>query len=127
MSFLLDTHTLLWAILDDNKLSGTAKRYITDVQNVCYFSIASLWEITIKHSLGALDLKMPLRECFDIITDTGFIELPITRQHLLKLQNLPNHHKDPFDRILIAQAIYEKLAIITKDGIIPKYDINTIW
>src|ERR1700743_3235262 len=100
MAFLLDTHTLLWAIADDKKLSATAKSYIADTSNTCYFSMVSLWEITIKHSLGALDLKMTLNECFNVIAETGFTELPISNNHLLELDTLPYHHKDPFDRLL---------------------------
>ena len=85
MAFLLDTHTLLWAILDDDKLSENARKYITDADNVCYYSIVSLWEITIKHSLGSLDLKMPLNKCFKIIADTGFTELTISKEDLITL------------------------------------------
>lgn len=127
MAFLLDTHTLLWAILDDNKLSPSAKKHITDTKNICYFSIVSLWEITIKHSLGSLELNMSLDDCFNIITQTGFTELPIKRTHLTELDKLPYNHKDPFDRILIAQAIQEKLQVITKDEMISKYPVHVIW
>ena len=127
MTFLLDTHTLLWAILDDKKLSANAKKCIVETKNTCYFSIVSLWEITIKHSLGSLDLKMTLNECFNIITDSGFNELPISKNHLIELDSLPYHHKDPFDRILIAQAIHQRLSIITKDTLISNYNVQTVW
>ena len=127
MAFLLDTHTLLWAIQDSKQLSGFARKHISDLSTPCYYSIVSLWEITIKHSLGAIDLKMHLNSCFDIIVQTGFIELPVTRQHLKELSELPNHHKDPFDRLLISQAISERLVIITKDGKIPMYNVPTLW
>jgi PIN domain nuclease of toxin-antitoxin system len=127
MAFLLDTHTLLWAILDDDRLSGAAKKYITDTSNICYFSIVSLWEITIKYSLGALDLKMPLKDCFNIITDTGFTELEISKDHLIELDSLPSYRKDPFDRILIGQAISQSLSIITKDSVIERYNVQTVW
>ncbi len=127
MAFLLDTHALLWSILDDTKLSTAARKKIEDTKNTCYYSIVSLWEISIKHSLGALTLDMSLAECFDIINRTGFTELPIAKSHLLELNKLPYHHKDPFDRIIIAQAIHEKFALITKDSQINKYDLQTIW
>ncbi len=127
MTYLLDTHALLWAILDDKRLSPSAKKLIENADIACYFSIVSLWEITIKHSLGALDLKMSLKECFDIIVNTGFTELPLDRQHLLELEKLPSFHKDPFDRALIAQAISSQLTIITKDSEIEKYTVSTFW
>jgi PIN domain nuclease of toxin-antitoxin system len=127
MSFLLNTHTLLWAILNDNKLSNTAKKIITDTNNVCYFSIVSLWEITIKHSLGSLELNMTLNDCFNIITETGFAELSVSKNHLIELNKLPYYHKDPFDRLLIAQTIYEGLTIITRDGPIAKYNVPVVW
>ena len=127
MDFLLDTHTLLWAILNDKSLSSDAKKYLSDIANTCYYSPCSLWEITIKHSLGALDLSITLDECFDIITKTGFIELPLHNDHFITLSKLPHHHKDPFDRMLIAQAISNNIRIITKDSMISKYDIETIW
>ena len=127
MNVLLDTHTLLWAILDDNKLSNPARKLIADTKNTCYYSIVSLWEISIKHSLGSLSLNMSLAECFDIISQTGFTELGITKNHLLVLSELPYHHKDPFDRIIISQAIYENLSLATKDSQIDKYKVAVVW
>ncbi len=127
MPFLLDTHTLLWAIQDSSQLSRVARTHISDTKNVCFFSIVSLWEITIKFSLKALDLEMSLSDCFDIIKKTGFTELPVRSDHLLRLASLPYHHKDPFDRLLIAQAISEDLTFITKDNIIPLYDVRILW
>ena len=80
-----------------------------------------------EHSLGALELRITLDECFDIITRTGFIELPLHSDHFIALSKLPDHHKDPFDRMHVAQAIASNLKIITKDSIIPKYDVTTVW
>ncbi len=127
MAFLLDTHTLLWAILNDKNLSSNAKKYLSDTAHIVYYSPVSQWEITINHSLGSLDLRITLDECFDIITKTGFIELPLHSDQFITLSKLPHHHKDPFDRMLVAQAICNNLRIITKDSIIPKYDVETIW
>lgn len=127
MRFLLDTHNLLWAILDDNRLSKNARKHIADTGDICYFSIMSLWEITIKHSLGALDLQMDLSDCFDIITKTGFTELQVSKGDLLELSKSPYFHKDPFDRMLIAQAIHQNLQIITKDATIARYNVKTLW
>jgi PIN domain nuclease of toxin-antitoxin system len=80
-----------------------------------------------KHSLGTLDIKSSLKDCFDIIINTGFTELPVNKEHLLTLSDLPSHHRDPFDRLLIAQAITEQLKIITKDDLMSKYDVETFW
>ncbi len=127
MDFLLDTHTLLWTILDDKNLSLRAKTQISDTTNTCYYSACSLWEITIKYSLGALDIVTSLDDCFNIISNTGLIELPLRKDHFMVLSTLPFHHKDPFDRLLIAQAIADSLKLVTKDSMITKYDVATFW
>ncbi|MBL7718352.1 MAG: type II toxin-antitoxin system VapC family toxin [Flavipsychrobacter sp.] len=127
MAYLLDTHTLLWALSGDEYLSGKARALIVNLDNECYVSIASLWEITIKHSLGSLDLKMSLLDFFAIVERTGFTELPLSKEHLTVLNDLPFHHRDPFDRVIISQGIHEGLTIITKDRMIATYDIKVVW
>ena len=120
--YLLDTHTLLWFLDGDSKLSRGARDAITTSRHR-YVSIASLWEITIKSSLGNM---RPLPPRFDgFLTTRSFTLLPITMPHLLRLQTLPHHHRDPFDRMLIAQAQAERLTILTADRAILQYDVAT--
>jgi PIN domain nuclease of toxin-antitoxin system len=103
------------------------KLLIENNENNCFVSIASYWEIAIKHSLGRLDLNAPLETIFKIIDDTGFEILPITTNNLLKNADLEFHHQDPFDRIIIAQAIQESMTIVTKDEKFKMYKANLIW
>ena len=127
MSFLLDTHTLLWAVSDSPALSSKARKTMLNTDNTCLFSNVSLWEITIKYSWGALEIDAPLQDFFMSVSETGFIELPVKKEHLLILKDLPHHHKDPFDRLIVSQAIHENLTIIMKDSIIPNYPVKTLW
>lgn len=127
MNFLVDTHAVIWFITDNLKLPVKAKKIIEDKKNTCYVSIASYWEIGIKHSLGRLDLSADLGEIFQIVEDTGFEILPITPKHILTNSGLEYHHQDPFDRIIISQAITEKLSIISKDGHFEKYKVTVVW
>ena len=127
MNLLLDTHTLIWFITDNDKLSSLAKHNIESKQNNCFVSIASFWEIGIKHSLGRLDLNSDLSKIFKIIEATEFDILPITVNQILMNSKLEYHHQDPFDRIIIAQAISENLTIISKDSQFDKYNVPIIW
>jgi PIN domain nuclease of toxin-antitoxin system len=127
MTYLLDTHTLILAVQDSKQLSPRARKAIANLDNKCFYSIVSLWEITIKYNLGALDLKMSLKELFDIVSRSEFDELAIEQLHLLELSNLPQIHKDPFDRLLIAQAKHQGLVLVTRDSEIPKYDVEVLW
>jgi PIN domain nuclease of toxin-antitoxin system len=121
MAFLLDTHTLLWFVSGDEQLPHPVRNKIKDIDQKCLLSVASLWEITIKVSLGKLELGLSLDSLFKFI-DRNQIELiPISYPHLLKLANLPDHHKDPFDRLIIAQALTENLTVISKDKELEKY------
>jgi PIN domain nuclease of toxin-antitoxin system len=127
MNYLLDTHTLIWFIIDDPTLPLSVKRQIEDTDNKCFCSIASIWEIGIKNSIGKLDLKFNLIEIIKI-TESSLIELlPIGVSHILENSNLPLHHRDPFDRLLIAQAQNENLTIITKDNAFSLYEVKTFW
>ncbi len=127
MNYLLDTHTLIWFITDNEKLSRKAKLIIENKNNYCFVSIASLWEIGIKFSLGRLDLNSNLVEIFRIIEDTGFDILPISVNHILKNASLDFFHQDPFDRIIISQAITDNLTIISKDSQFDNYNVAVIW
>ncbi len=127
MNYLIDTHALIWFITDNEKLPRLAKQIIENQDNNCYVSIASFWEIGIKYSLGRLDLNTDLNNIFQIIEDTGFDILPITINQILKNASLEFHHQDPFDRIIISQAITENLTIISKDSQFDKYNVPLIW
>ncbi|MFA6036939.1 MAG: type II toxin-antitoxin system VapC family toxin [Legionellales bacterium] len=121
MKFLLDTHLLLWAANQSEKLSATAHALITDPENQLIFSAASLWEITIKSGLGRDDFRVDVRVLRRGLLDNGYNELPITSEHAVAIDSLPLIHKDPFDRILIAQSIVEGITLLTTDILISQY------
>ncbi|MBN8706044.1 MAG: type II toxin-antitoxin system VapC family toxin [Bacteroidetes bacterium] len=115
MQYLLDTHTFLWFLNGDSQLSEQARVNIENPQSFNFISIASIWEISIKLSLGKLSLDLTLEELVKEIIKNNFEILPINIDHILQLSKLENHHKDPFDRILISQALCENFEIISKD------------
>jgi len=127
MNLLLDTHVIIWFITDDKKLPRKIDELIKDENNKCFVSIASLWELGVKYSLNRLDIKSSLREIFQIIEDSGFETLPVIPEHIIVNSSLDFHHRDPFDRIIIAQAIAEKLTIVTKDELFEKYKVKLLW
>jgi PIN domain nuclease of toxin-antitoxin system len=124
MDLLIDTHTLLWFYAGDSKLDQKTKNVILDTENTIYLSIATLWEIAIKVNIGKLDLKGDIIEFFAFVERNDFTILPISFQNLIVLSNLPFHHKDPFDRIIITQAITENLIIGSDDAIFKEYNIK---
>ena len=126
MKYLLDTHVLIWYLFGDTAISKTAKKLI-DNTDECYYSICSLWEIGIKQSLKKLTLKESIPYIEEKCQENDFNKFDISSEHIELLKSLPFIHHDPFDRLLIAQAKAEKMTIITKDGIIPQYNIQTIW
>ncbi|GBQ51861.1 MULTISPECIES: type II toxin-antitoxin system VapC family toxin [Acetobacteraceae] len=115
MRLLLDTHLLLWAAGEPDKLSTRAKTLMEDQDNVLVFSAASLWEITIKTRLGRADFQVDPHLLRRGLIENGYEELPITSQHALAVGQLPDVHRDPFDRILVAQATVEGLLLLTHD------------
>ncbi|WP_304068941.1 type II toxin-antitoxin system VapC family toxin [Pedobacter glucosidilyticus] len=127
MSFLLDTHNFLWFLNGSEELSEKAKAIIEDINQLKYMSIASFWEISIKISLKKLELGVPSKELLIQAIKNGFEILPLTFEHTTGIIDLEPHHRDPFDRILISQAISENLKIITKDAQFEKYPISIIW
>lgn len=127
MQVLLDTHALIWFFNGDNSLSTTAKNLIENPASTCWVSIASIWELSIKTSIGKLQLSGKLAEVEGFITASGMQLLPISFEHLLRLQSLPFHHRDPFDRLLIAQALTEKLALLTRDAFFAAYEVPLVW
>jgi PIN domain nuclease of toxin-antitoxin system len=128
MDYLLDTHTFLWFINGDTQLSKKAKEAIVNPDAIKYISIASLWEIAIKVNLGKLSLEIPYSDLRQQVTDNGFEILPITFSHTTELVSLELHHRDPFDRVIIAQALSERLILISKDGNFEKYvQLKLLW
>jgi PIN domain nuclease of toxin-antitoxin system len=125
---LLDTQTLLWFYLDDSRLSGAAKTAILDPGRAKLVSPASYWEIAIKVNLGKYVLK---ESCADFIQhaifDNGFNVLPVEPRHTAALIGLPPHHKDPFDRLLVAQAMVEGIAIVSGDAALDAYGVTRLW
>ncbi len=121
MKYLLDTHLLLWAAGQPERLSKQARRLLSDPGNELLFSAASLWEIAIKRNLGRADFKVEPRLLRRGLLDNGYRELAITSAHVLELDALPAHHKDPFDRILVAQALSEGITLLTVDPMVAKY------
>lgn len=125
MSLLLDTHAFLWWIGDDARLSDAARAAIADPDSLVYVSAASAWEISIKRGLGRIDLRD--EEFFHGLRESGFTELAITAEHGLAAGALPPHHRDPFDRMLVAQARVEGLRLVTHDRAVETYAVETIW
>lgn len=128
MKLLLDAHTFLWFINADNRLSAVARSLIENPNNESVVSAATLWEIAIKASLGRLRLTLPFDQLMsDQLERNGFQVLEIQNEHLRILVDLPFHHRDPFDRLLVAQAIAEKIAIVSADVALDAYDVKRLW
>jgi PIN domain nuclease of toxin-antitoxin system len=128
MKVLLDTHTFLWWVTEDSKLSSKASEIIRDGNNELYLSAASGWEITIKAQLNRIQLPGPPEKFIsEQLRINGIQSLPILMSHALHVYNLPDHHRDPFDRILIAQSQLEGLPILTADPSFSLYEIGVIW
>ena len=131
MRYLLDSHTLLWYISGSAELSLKARSIIGEENNDLYVSIASLWEISIKYGLGKLEIKGSYESIADDLTENDIEILPISFAHTKVLATLPLYHKDPFDRILVSQALSENIDIVSKDEIFDRYfkgeAIGRIW
>jgi len=121
MKLLLDTHLLLWAAGEPDRLPKEAKMLIEDVQNELFFSAASLWEIAIKHGLGRDDFQVDARLLRRGLLDNGYSELPIGSEHAVAIGGLPTIHKDPFDRMLVAQSMVEGIILLTADALVALY------
>ncbi len=121
MKLLLDTHLLLWAAAEPKKLPASARRLIESPRNQPLFSAASLWEIAIKNQLGRKDFRVEPRTLRRGLLDNGYLELPITGEHAVATDTLPPMHKDPFDRLLIAQAQIEGVLLLTADVQVAQY------
>jgi len=132
MKLLLDTHLLLWTavasadISSNGSLSKEARALIEDEENELLFSAASVWEVAIKNGLGRSDLKVDAHLFRRALLDNGYIEMAISSAHTAAVGNLPDHHKDPFDRLLIAQATVEGITLLTNDETVAEYKASPI-
>lgn len=124
MDYLLDTHTLIWYAEGDTKLPERIREIILDRNNSIFISYASIWEMSIKISIGKLKVKFSLQEWGALLQAEGVLSIPLGLKHFEQLLALPFHHNDPFDRLLIAQAISENLTIITHDSRFSSYPVQ---
>ena len=127
MNLLLDTHTFLWFSEDNPELSKNARSLIEDADNNCFISIASIWEMDIKVSLGKLKIRAGFDRLIEEINKHDFIILPISFEHTAELISMSFSHRDPFDRLLVAQSIVEDLTLISADKIFDEYQVKRIW
>lgn len=128
MRHLLDSHTFLWWVADDRQLSPTVRKIIEAPEHEILFSAASAWELVIKAQLGRLDLSAdPAAFLRQQMMINGFVPLSITMEHAVRVAGLPPLHRDPFDRILIAQALLENVPLLTADRLISQYQVPVVW
>ncbi|MHC8318868.1 type II toxin-antitoxin system VapC family toxin [Pseudomonas sp. LB3P31] len=118
MRLLIDTHILLWTLSDDPRLSGKARKLIEGAADI-YVSVASFWEMAIKVGIGKLEVD--LEEIRQYCLESGFIELPVTSEHAITVKDLDHHHRDPFDRLIVATAMSEPMKLLTADPVMAKY------
>jgi PIN domain nuclease of toxin-antitoxin system len=128
MELLLDTHALIWWDEKPARLGSKARAACLDSANELWLSVASVWEIQIKMMLGRLALRQPLKHLIeDQVKRNGMLILPLKFEHVLRLESLPERHKDPFDRLLVAQALEENCVLVSHDPLIAQYPVTTIW
>ncbi len=127
MKYLLDTHVLLWWLDNDPALSTKASRAISSGDNEIFISTATAWELAIKNHSGKLEIPRVLDGFESKLSDEGFFTLEISIKHALRAGALPNHHKDPFDRMLVAQAQAEDLSLISNDSMFDHYGVRRVW
>ena len=126
MNILLDTHVALWAITDNSNLTDKAKKLILAPSNTVWISAVSVWEISIKYSLGRGDMPISGRDAMHYFRQAGYRFLSIEPEHSVEVEELPNHHQDPFDRLLVAQALIEPMRLITHDTMVARYSDTII-
>jgi PIN domain nuclease of toxin-antitoxin system len=128
MKYLLDTVAWLWSVHADDRLGDPAREILENGKEAIYFSAASSWELSIKMRLGKLNLPGPPAQVVPaFMAKQDLLPMPVTHLHALKVYDLPLHHHDPFDRLIIAQAIVEEMAILTSDRIFAKYPVTVVW
>lgn len=121
MRILVDTHLLLWAATDPHRLPAAARTELENMDNALMFSAASVWEVTIKNGLGRADFRVDAALLRRGLLDNGYEELPVAGQHAVQVGRLPPLHKDPFDRILVAQSLVEGITLLTSDALVAQY------
>ncbi|MFN6183591.1 MAG: type II toxin-antitoxin system VapC family toxin [Burkholderiales bacterium] len=126
MNLLLDTHVALWAITDSPKLTLKARELIASPRTTVWISVASVWEIAIKHALGRGDMPVSGQEAGRYFRESGYRFLPIETEHAFAVQDLALHHHDPFDRLLVAQALVEPMRLMTHDPMVARYSDTII-
>lgn len=126
MKFLIDTHILLWHLEDNPKQSETVKKELQDSSNQIFISQASLWEMSIKISLGKLKIPVPLEDLLFHLERSAWTIMPIQNKDILRLLDLPYHHSDPFDRIIASQCLNQDLTLVTKDSIFEHYGVTML-
>ena len=128
MRVLIDSHALIWATVEPHLLSPRARQLLSHTENELLFSMVSLWELSIKISNGKLTpLGASITDVIEVLKQRGAQLLPIRTEHILRLETLPLHHRDPFDRLLIAQALEEDLAILSSDSQLRRYSAKVVW
>jgi len=127
MKLLLDSHTFLWWNNEPDKLSPRVLEMCKDSENALFVSVASIWELQIKFQLGKLRLYKPLAEIIRQEQENGIEILSVEASHVFALDSLPNHHKDPFDRLLVAQALVEDAVLISADPLVKQYPVKVEW
>lgn len=126
MNLLLDTHVALWAIIDSPKLPKKAREMIESPKSSVWVSAASVWEIAIKHALGRGDMPVSSQDAMRYFHESGYRFLPVEAEHATAVEELPAHHQDPFDRILVAQALVEPMRLMTHDPVVARYNDTII-
>ena len=121
MKFLLDTHILIWAAIAPHKISSELSSLLSDPSNHLYFSSASIWEISIKESMGKKDFKVSTKKLHEGLVENGYKEIKVSDLHAMEVIKLPFIHRDPFDRILVATAIWENMPLLTNDSTLSPY------
>ena len=128
MRLLLDTHIFLWFVFDEPALSATVRALIEDAETVALLSVASIWEIAIKNSIGKLPLKQPFSQFVsEQVQQNDIVLLPVDLPHIIKVSTLPYHHRDPFDRMLAAQSLVEQLPLVSVDAVFDGYGVTRTW
>jgi PIN domain nuclease of toxin-antitoxin system len=127
MRILLDTHAFIWFVEDDEQLPFAVKNKIEDIENEIFLSIASLWKMAIKMQLKKLNINKSIEDVIELTSQNNFQLLPILPSHIVKLSSLSFFHRDPFDRIIIAQGLYENMVIVGRDLVFDDYQVQRIW
>jgi PIN domain nuclease of toxin-antitoxin system len=128
MRHLLDAHSLIWALDDPRKLGKRAVTVLEDPANELLVSVGTIWEISIKAGLGKLSLSLPYRQWMErASSDLGLSVLPLTLEHAERQMSLPYHHRDPFDRLLVAQCLVEDIPLVSADTVFDQYGFSRIW